>query len=40
MKAVFTVTMIHPSDHTAISNMPVHSEWGGGSSLPGGRAGG
>lgn len=40
MKAVFTVTMIHPSDHKAISNMPVHSEWGGGSSVPGGRAGG
>lgn len=27
MKAVFTVTMIHPSDHTAISNMPVHSTY-------------
>lgn len=40
MKAIFTVTMIHPSDHKAISNMPVHSEWGGGSSVPGGRVGG
>ncbi|NXT18500.1 AMPN Aminopeptidase, partial [Syrrhaptes paradoxus] len=24
MKATFTVTMIHPSDHEAISNMPAH----------------
>ncbi|NXY79389.1 AMPN Aminopeptidase, partial [Glareola pratincola] len=25
MKATFTVTLIHPSDHTALSNMPVNS---------------
>ncbi|NXL66150.1 AMPN Aminopeptidase, partial [Chordeiles acutipennis] len=31
MKANFTVTLIHPSDHEAISNMPAKSEWGGGS---------
>lgn len=34
MKANFTVTLIHPSDHHAISNMPPRSEWGRGS--PGG----
>lgn len=39
MKAVFTVTMIHPSDHKAISNMPANSEWGGGALCRvGGRA--
>ncbi|XP_069722798.1 aminopeptidase N [Phaenicophaeus curvirostris] len=27
MKANFTVTLIHPSDHTALSNMPVKSSW-------------
>ena len=31
MKATFTVTLIHPSDHEAISNMPAKSEWDGGS---------
>lgn len=35
MKANFTVTLIYPSDHVAISNMPPASEWepcwGGGS---------
>lgn len=34
MKANFTVTLIHPSNHSAISNMPAISEWGGGT--PGG----
>lgn len=38
MKANFTVTLIHPSDHEALSNMPVDSEWGRGSPVPG-RAG-
>ncbi|NXS50831.1 AMPN Aminopeptidase, partial [Balaeniceps rex] len=27
MKATFTVTLIHPSDHVAISNMPPNSTW-------------
>ncbi|KAF1591604.1 Aminopeptidase Ey, partial [Eudyptes moseleyi] len=27
MKATFTVTLIHPSDHKAISNMPARSTW-------------
>ncbi|NXE81336.1 AMPN Aminopeptidase, partial [Cochlearius cochlearius] len=27
MKANFTVTLIHPSDHEAISNMPARSTW-------------
>ncbi|XP_074956970.1 LOW QUALITY PROTEIN: aminopeptidase N [Phalacrocorax aristotelis] len=27
MKAKFTVTLIHPSDHEALSNMPVKSTW-------------
>lgn len=39
MKANFTVTLIHPSDHEALSNMPVESEWGRGS-LVLGQAGG
>ncbi|NWR24699.1 AMPN Aminopeptidase, partial [Emberiza fucata] len=30
MKANFTVTLIHPSDYGAISNMPAKGEWGGG----------
>lgn len=29
MKANFSVTLIHPSNYTAISNMPAKSEWGG-----------
>lgn len=36
MKATFTVTLIHPSDHKAISNMPARSEWGRGSHGRGG----
>lgn len=35
MKANFTVTLIHPSDYVAISNMPAKSEWGGGTPLGG-----
>ncbi|NXY50682.1 AMPN Aminopeptidase, partial [Ceuthmochares aereus] len=27
MKANFTVTLVHPSNHTALSNMPVKSTW-------------
>lgn len=39
MKATFTLTMIFPSDHYAISNMPPNSELGWGGAPAGGSGG-